>query len=65
MYVLKNENGINLEEYDEYKNLLEQKEKTEKIISDKDLFDSIYSNKVNIWVNIIYLNDYCRFNGYL
>jgi hypothetical protein len=45
--VLKNENGINLEEYDEYKNLLEQKEKTEKIIADKDLFNSIYSNKVN------------------
>jgi hypothetical protein len=28
---------------------VEQKEKTEKIISDKDLFDSIYSNKSNIW----------------
>jgi len=46
--ILKNENGINLEEYNEYKELVEQKEKTEKIISDKDLFDSIYSNKVNI-----------------
>jgi hypothetical protein len=37
-----------LEEYNEYKALVEQKEKTEKIISDKDLFDSIYSNKSNI-----------------
>ena len=46
--VLKKEKGINLEEYNEYKALVEQKEKTEKIISDKDLFDSIYSNKVNI-----------------
>jgi len=46
--ILKNEKEINLEEYNEYKELLEQKEKTEKIISDKDLFDSIYSNKSNI-----------------
>ena len=45
---IKNEKGINLEEYNEYKALVEQKEKTEKIISDKDLFDSIFSNKVNI-----------------
>ena len=28
---------------------MEQKEKTEKIIADKDLFNSIYSNKVNVW----------------
>ena len=36
------------EEMNEYQELLEQKEKTEKIISDKDLFNSIFSNKVNI-----------------
>ena len=45
---IKKENGINLEELNEYKELIEQKEKTEKITADKDLFDSIYSNKVNI-----------------
>jgi hypothetical protein len=45
---IKNEKGINLEEYEEYKELLEQKEQTENIIADKDLFDSIFSNKVNI-----------------
>ena len=45
---LKNENGINLEEYNEYNELLQQKEQTEKIIADKDLFDSIFSNKVNL-----------------
>jgi uncharacterized Zn-finger protein len=37
--------GINLEELNEYQELILQKEKTEKIIYDKDLFDSIYSNK--------------------
>ena len=37
--------GINLEELNEYQELILQKEKTEKIIADKDLFDSIYSNK--------------------
>ena len=45
---LKNENEINLEEYNEYKELLEQKEQTGKIIADRDLFDSIFSNKVNL-----------------
>lgn len=43
-----NENIISLEEYDEYKELLEQKIKTEQMTTDKDLFDSIFSNKVNI-----------------
>ena len=47
--ILKKENeGIILEEYDEYKELLEQKNRTEKITTDKDLFDSIFSNKVNL-----------------
>ena len=47
--VLKKEQDINsLDEYDEYKDLLEQKSKTEKITTDKDLFDSIFSNKVNL-----------------
>ena len=41
-----NENIISLEEYDEYKELLEQKIKTEQMTTDKDLFDSIFSNKV-------------------
>ena len=46
---IKNEiKDINLEEYEEYQELKKQKEKTEKIASDKDLFQSIYSNKVNI-----------------
>ena len=46
---IKNEiKDINLEEYQEYQELKKQKEKTEKIASDKDLFQSIYSNKVNI-----------------
>jgi len=46
---IKNEiKNINLEEYQEYQELKKQKEKTEKIASDKDLFQSIYSNKVNI-----------------
>ena len=45
---LKNENEINLEEFNEYKELLEQKEQTGKIIADRDLFDSIFSNKVNL-----------------
>ena len=46
---IKNEiKNINLEEYEEYQELKKQKEKTEKIASDKDLFQSIYSNKVNI-----------------
>jgi len=44
---IKKENNINLDELNEYKELIEQKEKTEKITADKDLFDSIYSNKVN------------------
>ena len=35
-------------EYDEYKELLKQKNRTEKIATDKDLFDSIFSNKVNL-----------------
>ena len=43
-----NENVISLEEYDEYKELLEQKIKTEQMTTDKDLFDSIFSNKVNL-----------------
>ena len=47
--IFKNENnGLSLNEYDEYKELEKQKSKTEKIINDKDLFDSIFSNKVNI-----------------
>ena len=47
--VLKKEQDIiSLDEYDEYKDLLEQKNKTEKITTDKDLFDSIFSNKVNL-----------------
>ena len=41
-----NENIISLEEYDEYKELLDQKIRTEQMITDKDLFDSIFSNKV-------------------
>ena len=46
---LKNDNeGISLDEYDEYKVLLKQKNKAEKITTDKDLFDSIFSNKVNL-----------------
>ena len=46
---IKNEiKDINLEEYEEYQELKKQKEKPEKIASDKDLFQSIYSNKVNI-----------------
>ena len=44
----KEQNIISLDEYDEYKELLEQKNKTEKITTDKDLFDSIFSNKVNL-----------------
>ena len=44
----KEDEGITLEEYDEYKELLEQKNRTEKITTDKDLFDSIFSNKVNL-----------------
>ena len=46
---IKNEiKDINLEEYEEYQELKKQKEKKKKIASDKDLFQSIYSNKVNI-----------------
>ena len=46
---LKNDNeGISLDEYEEYKVLLKQKNKAEKITTDKDLFDSIFSNKVNL-----------------
>lgn len=41
-------NGLSLNEYDEFKELEKQKNKTEQIINDKDLFDSIFSNKVNI-----------------
>ena len=41
-----NENIITLEEYDEYKELLDQKIRTEQMTTDKDLFDSIFSNKV-------------------
>ena len=44
----KESNGLSLNEYDEFKELEKQKSKTEKIINDKDLFDSIFSNKVNI-----------------
>ena len=40
------ENIKSLEEYDEYIELLEQKIKTEQMTTDKDLFDSIFSNKV-------------------
>ena len=43
-----NEKIMSLEEFDEYKELLQQKTKTEEMISDKDLFDSIFSNKVNL-----------------
>jgi uncharacterized Zn-finger protein len=43
-----NYEGISLEEYDEYQNLLKQKIKTEKITIDKDLFDSIFSSKANL-----------------
>ena len=47
--LLKAENeGISLEEYDEFKQLVEQKNKTEKLATDKDLFESIFSNKVNL-----------------
>jgi len=46
--VIKLEKCNNFEEYDEYKELIEQKNKIENIISDKDLFDSIFSNRVNI-----------------
>jgi len=47
--VLKKEQDIiSLDDYDEYKELLEQKNKTEKITTDKELFDSIFSNKVNL-----------------
>ena len=46
---LKNDNeSISLDEYDEYKVLLKQKNKAEKITTDKNLFDSIFSNKVNL-----------------
>jgi len=46
---LKNDNeSISLDEYDEYKVLLKQKNKAEKITTDEDLFDSIFSNKVNL-----------------
>ena len=41
-----NEKIISLEEYDEYKELLDQKIRTEQMTTDKDLFDSIFSNKV-------------------
>ena len=44
----KEDEGISLEEYDEYQEVLKQKNKTEKITTDKDLFDSIFSNKVNL-----------------
>ena len=44
----KEQNIISLDEYDEYKELLEQKNKTEKITTDKDLFDSIFSNNINL-----------------
>ena len=44
----KEDEGIALEEYDEYQEVLKQKNKTEKITTDKDLFDSIFSNKVNL-----------------
>ena len=43
-----NYEGISLEEYDEYQNLLKQKIKTEKTTIDKDLFDSIFSSKANL-----------------
>ena len=44
----KDDDTISLNEYDEYKRLLNQKNKVEKITTDKDLFDSIFSNKVNL-----------------
>ena len=44
----KDENIISLDEYDEYKIVMKQKNKTEKITTDKDLFDCIFSNKVNL-----------------
>ena len=44
----KDENIISLDEYDEYKTVMKQKNKTEKITTDKDLFDCIFSNKVNL-----------------
>ena len=40
-----NDEGISLEEYEEYKNLLKQRNKTEKITTDIELFDSIFSKK--------------------
>jgi len=47
--LLKEENeGISLEEYDEFNQLVKQKNKTKIITSDKDLFESIFSNKVNL-----------------
>ena len=39
----KENEGICLDEYDEFKKLMIQKQKTEKLISDKELFESVFS----------------------
>ena len=45
----KNQNDdFNLEEYDEYKEVKIQKDKVEKITSDKDFFDSLFSTNNNL-----------------
>ena len=44
----KSEHIISLDEYKEYEELLKQRKMTEKMAIDKDLFDSIFSNKVNL-----------------
>ena len=44
----KSEHIISLDEYKEYEELLKQRKMTEKMATDKDLFDSIFSNKVNL-----------------
>ena len=46
--IKKDDESISLNEYDEYNQLLKQKNKVEKITTDKDLFDSLFSNKFNL-----------------
>ena len=48
MAINKIDESISLNEYDEYKALLKQKTKVENITTDKELFDSIFSSKVNL-----------------
>ena len=38
---------ISLDEMEEYKNVQLQRKKTEKVVSDKDLFESVFSVKNN------------------